>query len=127
LDNETQDVIFNNNSSPLCLSVDSEYNAIYWINYIPANDGYVLMKTFLNGASSQVKYYPGPTSSVKIAIGKDDFYVMDSTRGRIDRFDRKNSTLQYSFDLSDTPSELTVVQGKARISDLFILPYIKSY
>ena len=120
-------MIFNNNSSPLCLSVDSEYNAIYWINYIPANDGYVLMKTFLNGATSPVKYYSGPTSSVKIAIGKDDFYVMDSTRGRIDRFDRKNSTLQYSFDLSDTPSELTVVQGKARISDLFILPYIKSY
>ena len=73
------------------------------------------MKTYFNGSTSQVNYYPGTTSSVKIAIGKDDFYVMDSTRGRIDRFDRSTVTLQNTFYLSDTANELTVVQGKAKI------------
>ena len=72
------------------------------------------MKTYFNGSTSQVNYYPGTTSSVKIAIGKDDFYVMDSTRGRIDRFDRSTVTLQNTFYLSDTANELTVVQGKAK-------------
>jgi hypothetical protein len=102
----------------MCLSVDSEYNSIYWINFIPANGGFFLMKTLFNGSTSRVKYYPGPTSPVKIAIGKDDFYVMDSTRGRIDRFDRKNSTLENSFYVSDKPSELTVVQGKKQFDDV---------
>ena len=112
LNTGTQEVIFNNNSSPKWLSVDSKYEIIYWIDYIETSDSYSLMKTYLNGSTSQVKHYPGTTSSVKIAIGEDDFYVMDSTRGRIDRFDRETSSLKYSFRLDDTPSELTVVKGK---------------
>ena len=107
-------MVYNNNRSPQYLSVDSKYEVIYWIDYIVANDSYSLMKTFFNGSTSQVNYYPGTTSSVKIAIGKDDFYVMDSTRGRIDRFDRSTVTLQNTFYLSDTANELTVVQGKAK-------------
>ncbi|CAB3983193.1 partial [Paramuricea clavata] len=110
LDNGTQEVVYNNNRSPQVLSVDSEYEVIYWIDYIAANDSYSLMKTYFNGSTSQVNYYPGTTSSVTIAIGKDDFYVMDSTRGRIDRFDRSTVSLQNTFYLSDTANELTVVQ-----------------
>ena len=98
------------------LTVDSEYEAIYWIDYILANDSYSLMQTHFNGSTSQVNYYPGTTSSVKIAIGEDDFYVMDSTRGRIDRFDRSTVSLQHTFYLSDTPIELTVVEGKLRLN-----------
>ena len=113
MDKETQEVILNDNSSPRCLSVDSKYGIIYWINYILANDSYILMKTYFNGSTSQIKVYPAPTSSVKIAIGEDNFYVMDVTRARIDRFDRETSSWQHSFQLSDTPSELTVVEGKA--------------
>ena len=112
LNTGTQEVIFNNNSSPKWLSVDSKYEIVYWIDYIDTSDSYSLMKTYLNGSTSQVKHYPGTTSSVKIAIGEDDFYVMDSTRGRIDRFDRETSSLKYSFYLDDTPIELTVVRGK---------------
>ena len=112
IDAGTQEVVFNNNTSPKCLSVDSEYEAIYWSNYIDDSDSYSLMKTYFNGTTSKLKDYPGPTSPVKIAIGEDDFYVLDSTRGRIDRFDRESSSLQHSFLLGDTPSELTVVRGK---------------
>ena len=97
------------------LSVDSKYEIIYWIDYIHTSDSFNLMKTYLNGSTSRVKHYPGTTSSVKIAIGEDDFYVMDSTRGRIDTFDREISSLKYSFHLDDTPSELTVVKGKSSI------------
>ena len=106
-------MIFDDNSSPMSLSVDSKYGIIYWINYILANNSYILMKTFFNGSTSQVKLYPAPTSSVKIAIGEDNFYVMDVARARIDRFDRETSSWQHSFQLSDTPSELTVVDGEA--------------
>ncbi|CAB3976626.1 pro-epidermal growth factor [Paramuricea clavata] len=110
LDNGTQEIVYNNNRSPQILSVDSEYEVIYWIDYIAENDSYSLMKTYFNGSTSQVNYYLGTTSSVKIAIGKDDFYVMDSTRRRIDRFDRSTASLQNIFYLSDTAEELTIVQ-----------------
>ncbi len=113
LDKGTLEVIYNSDRSPFYLAVDSEYEVIYWIDYIVANDSYSLKKTYFNGSTSQVNYYPGATSSVKIAIGEDDFYVMDSTRGRIDSFDRKTVSLQHTFYLSDTPSELTVVEGES--------------
>jgi hypothetical protein len=121
LDNGTQEVVHNNNRSARFLSVDSEYEVIYWIDFIAANDSYSLMKTYFNGSNSQVNYYPGTTRSVKIAIGKDDFYVMDSTRGRIDRFDRSTVSLQNTFYLSDTPEEFTIVQGKAYWPSVFLL------
>ena len=95
------------------MSVDAEYEVIYWIDYILPNDSHSLLRTYFNGSTSQIKYYPGSSSSIKIAIGEDDFYVMDSPRGHIDRFDRNTGVLQDSFDLSDTPTELTVVEGKA--------------
>ncbi|CAB3976916.1 Aggrecan core [Paramuricea clavata] len=111
LDNGAQEVVYNNNRSPRFLSVDSEYEVIYWIDYIAANDSYFLMKTYFNGSISQVNYYyPCTTSSIKIAIGRDDFYVMDSTRGRIDRFDRRTVSLQNTFYLGDTAEEFTIVQ-----------------
>ena len=94
------------------MTVDSEHETIYWIDYIAASDAYSLQRTYFNGSTSQIKYYPGPTSSIKIAIGKEHFYVMDSTRGRIDGFDRNTGALQHSFNLSDTPTELTIVKGR---------------
>ena len=71
------------------------------------------MKTHFNGSTSEVKYYQGPTSSLKLAIGKDSFYVMDSSMKRIDRYERKTCSLQHTFYLSNNPLELTVVQGKS--------------
>ena len=115
LDKGTQEVVYHNDRSPQYLSVDSKYEVIYWIDYIVANDSYSLMKTYFNGSTSQVNYYPGTTSSVKIAIGKDDFYVMDSTRGRIDKFDRSTVSLENTFYLSDTANEFTIVQGMASV------------
>ena len=112
LDEGTQEVVFNNDSSPQCLAVDSQHETIYWIDYVAASDSYSLQRTYFNGSTSQIKYYPGPTSSIKIAIGEEDFYVMDSTRGRIDRFNKNTGALQHSFNLSDTPTELTIVKGK---------------
>ena len=112
LDRETQEVIYDNDKSPVCLSVDGKHEVIYWIEFIQANDSHSLQRTYFNGSTSQIKYYPGSSSSIRIAIGEDDFYVMDSPRGRVDRFDRITATLQHSFDLSDTPTELTVVEGK---------------
>lgn len=120
LDRGTQEIIYNNDSSPVCVSVDGEYEVIYWIDYILANDSHSLLRTYFNGSTSQIKYYPGSTSSIKIAIGEDDFYVMDSPRGHIDRFDRNTGILQHSFDLSDTPTELTVVEGKAWYTKHFV-------
>lgn len=69
------------------------------------------MKTYFNGSTSQIKFYPGVTSSVNVAIGEDNLYAMDSTRKRVDRFDRPTATFQGSFYLTDTPQEITVVQG----------------
>lgn len=105
-------MIYDDDKSPVCLSVDGKHEVIYWIEYILANDSHSLQRTYFNGSTSQIKYYPGSSSSIRIAIGEDDFYVMDSPRGQVDRFDRNTATLQHSFDLSDTPTELTVVEGK---------------
>ena len=112
LDHDTQEVIYHNDTSPKYLTVDPRYEVIYWINYISASDSYSLMKTYFNGSTTQVKFYPGTTSSVNVATGKDGFYAMDSTRRRIDVFDRPTSTFQYSFSLIDSPQELTVVEGE---------------
>ena len=114
LDKGTIDVVYNNNSSPKSLIVDSRYEVIYWIDYNPDDNTNSLMKTYFNGLTSQVKHYPGQTSSLKLAIGRDSFYVMDSTMKSIDRFDRNMSSLQDTFYLNDIPLELTVVQGKTR-------------
>ena len=70
------------------------------------------MKTYFNGSTSQVMFYPGVTSSVNVAIGKDGFYAMDTTRRRIDVFSRCNASFQYSLNLTDSPQELTVVEGE---------------
>ncbi|XP_028406424.1 cubilin-like [Dendronephthya gigantea] len=110
LDKDTNEVVYHNDTSPKYLTVDPQYEVIYWIDYIVPSDSYSLMKTYFNGSTSEVKFYPGTTSSVNVAIGKDNFYVMDSTRKRIDVFDRPNATFQYSFFLSDSPQEITVVE-----------------
>ncbi|XP_028413538.1 pro-epidermal growth factor-like, partial [Dendronephthya gigantea] len=110
LDKDTQEIIYHNNTSPKYLSVDSQYEVIYWIDYISASSSFSLMKTYFNGSTSQIKLYSGVTSSVNVAIGEDYFYTMDSTRQSIDRFDRPTATFQGSFDLSDKPQEITVVQ-----------------
>ena len=93
------------------MTVDPRYEIIYWVDYIGAGDSYFLMKTYFNGSTSQVKFYPGVTESVNVAIGEDNFYGMDSTRRRIDVFDRATATFQDSFFLSDSPKEITVVKG----------------
>jgi hypothetical protein len=41
---------------------------------------------------------------------------MDSTRGRIDKFDRSTVSLENTFYLSDTANEFTIVQGMASVS-----------
>ncbi|XP_028415958.1 protein crumbs-like [Dendronephthya gigantea] len=110
LDNDTNEVVYHNDTSPKYLTVDPQYKVIYWIDYIDASDSYSLMKTYFNGSTSEVKFYPGTTSSVNVAIGKDNFYAMDSTRKRIDVFDRPTATFQDSFFLSDSPQEITVVE-----------------
>ncbi|XP_028416436.1 fibrillin-2-like [Dendronephthya gigantea] len=111
LDKDTQEIIYHSNTSPKYLAVDSQYEVIYWIDYISATNSFSLMKTHFNGSTSQIKLYSGVTSSVNVAIGEDYFYTMDSTRQSIDRFDRPTATFQASFDLSDKPQEITVVQG----------------
>jgi hypothetical protein len=40
---------------------------------------------------------------------------MDSTRGRIDKFDRSTVSLENTFYLSDTANEFTIVQGMASV------------
>ena len=103
----------NDETSPLCLAVDSENEIIYWVNYTDVS--YALIGTFYNGTTIILKEYNGTTTSVKIAVGDKHFYVLDSPTGRIDRFDRENRTLQDYFVVADSPSDLTVVQGELKI------------
>ncbi|XP_028416438.1 pro-epidermal growth factor-like [Dendronephthya gigantea] len=110
LDKDTNEVVYHNDTSPKYLTVDPQYEVIYWIDYIAASDSFSLMKTYFNGSTSEVKFYSGTTSSVNVAKGKDNFYVMDSTRKRIDVFDRPTAAFQDSFFLSDSPQEITVVE-----------------
>ena len=102
----------NNETSPLCLAVDSENEIIYWVNYTDVS--YALIGTFYNGTTIILKEYNGTTASVKIAVGEKDFYVLDSPNGRIDRFDRENRTFQDYFVVADAPTDLTVVQGELK-------------
>ena len=103
----------NDETSPLCLAVDSENEIIYWVNYTDVS--YALIGTFYNGTTIILKEYNGTTTSVKIAVGEKDFYVLDSPTGRIDRFDRENRTFQDYFVVADTPTDLTVVQGELKL------------
>ena len=120
MDKDTHEVVYHNDTSPKYLTVDPQYEVIYWVDYVSAGDSYFLMKTYFNGSTSQVKFYPGVTDSVNVAIGKDNFYAMDSTRRRIDVFDRSTATFINSFVLSDSPQEITVVEGKKRLIRLLI-------
>ena len=74
-----------------------------------------MIGTFYNGTTIILKEYNGTTTSVKIAVGEKDFYVLDSPTGRIDRFDRENRTFQDYFVVADTPTDLTVVQGELKL------------
>ena len=94
------------------MSVDYENQVIYWVNFIVSDSSYEVMETFYNGSTTILKRYPGPTSAVKTAIGEEDFYILDSTAGRIDRFKRMTGTFQQSFTVSDSPSEITVGEGE---------------
>ena len=111
IDTNTNTTIHQNDeTSPLCLAVDSENEIIYWVNYTDVS--YALIGTFYNGTTIILKQYNGTTTSVNIAVGEKDFYVLDSPTGRIDR---ENRTFQDYFVVVDAQNDLTVVQGELKL------------
>ena len=71
-----------------------------------------MIGTFYNGTTIILKQYNGTTTSVNIAVGEKDFYVLDSPTGRIDR---ENRTFQDYFVVVDAQNDLTVVQGELKL------------
>lgn len=102
------------------ISVDGREQVVYWTNYVSNNEDRELLKTYYNLTTAQVRVYPGPIASIRLAQGEKYVYVLNPSRSALEIIDKETERVVETYTVKDATNTVAAAPGKCVIVNFII-------
>ena len=93
------------------VAVDSDSKMLYWIHYT-AETEYTVYKTSYGGQSTIIIRGEGDSTDIDITVGMDSFYILDSSKATITKYDKETHLKVSALSIAQTSGSILLIKGK---------------